>query len=139
MVDPGDRFRDGVDVCDPGTRAAVGSDARGAARAGRAALSGLPSLLELTVQSSRQVIVGLVTRVAGPVVPGGWESWDLTVCGEAFEPLAVDPFSFAGDFLATGLTALMDTLLDPAGFGYEFTWVPSFRADGYHAAIHLRG
>ena len=73
------------------------------------------------------------------MVPGGWESWDLTVCGEAFEPLAVDPFSFAGDFLATGLTELMDTLLDPAGFGYEFTWVPSFRVSGYHAAIHLRG
>jgi hypothetical protein len=98
----------------------------------------MPSLPELTAESGRRVIVGFATPVAGPLVSGGWESWDLTVCGEAFEPLAVDPFSFTGDFFDNGVTAVMDGLLDPAGFGYEFTWVPSSRAGGYHAAIHLR-
>jgi hypothetical protein len=133
MSDPRDRF-----VADVRDRTwPIASVARGTTHAVRAGLPGLPARLELEVESSRQVIVGIATRIAGPVEPGGWESWDLTVCGEAFEPLAVDPFSFAGDFLDDGVTALTDTLLDPAGFGYEFDWVSSFRASGYHAAIHL--
>lgn len=99
---------------------------------------GLPSLSELADDSRRRVIFAFATRMAGPIVPGGLESWDLTACGEAFEPLAGDPFSFAGDFLDIGLNALLDTLLDPAGFAYEFVWVPSGGDSGFHAAIHSR-
>ena len=116
----------------------VGSGAL-ATDAGEPQPSRLPSLLELTDAYRTQAIIAFVTRVAGPVTPGGWESWDLTVCAAAFEPLATDPFSFSGDFMQTGLDALLATHLDPAGFAYESFWVPSRNGNGFHASIHVRG
>lgn len=153
MLDEGDRVRDRGEGCARcpddaagGSNPAVfgrpvpgaGPAASGVGPAGDVADAsrfGLPSLLELRAESRRRAIVAFATRAAGPVVPGGVESWDITVCGEAYEPLAADPFSFAGDFLDAGLNALMATLFDPAGFAFEFLWIPGFGGSGYHAVI----
>lgn len=98
-------------------------------------MGNLPSLFHLSDGFMDDCLVAVATRIIGPSHPGEIESWDLTLHGEGFEPLTMDPFSFAGRFLVQGLTKLRMELLGPAGFVFPPHWPCNTQRTEYHATI----
>ena len=99
-------------------------------------MDSLPSLFDFLGDGSlADPLVAVATRVAGPLIPGDVESWDLVVFGDGFEALTSDPFSFAGHFLDQGLAKLRVDLLGPAGFIVPSQWPSNGHGFEYHATI----
>lgn len=95
----------------------------------------MTSVLQLAAGPNDACLVAVATRVAGPSHPGGIESWDLMVCGEGFEALSLDPFSFAGRFLFDGFSKLSAELLGPAGVVLLSQWSANPDGSQYHATM----
>jgi hypothetical protein len=102
---------------------------------GDTTLEPLSALFDLPGGSFDGVIVAVAVHVAGPLDPGGIESWDLTLHGEAFEALSSDPFSFAGEFLYQGLQRIRLDLLEPAGFVVPSLWPCNEARTEFHSTI----
>jgi len=97
-------------------------------------LKPLPSLFQLDAFTWEDSLVAVASHVV-TAQPGDIESWDLTLYGEAFEPLSCDPFSFKGKFLDHGLCALADNLLGPGGFIFPPGWHRNPEGNEYHATV----
>lgn len=99
-------------------------------------MDSLPPLFQRMVEIPLDdSLVAFASHVAGPLHPGGLQSWDLSLHGEGFEPLTCDPFSFAGDFLVEGLDALRTNLLGPAGFTFPAFWPVNPDGSEYHCTV----
>ena len=95
----------------------------------------LPSIFELD-EARRDAVRGAVAeRVAGPASRGDVQSWDLSLLGDGFELLTCDPFSFWGDFLCQGLSAMAIDLLGPAGFMNTSVWIANQDGTEFHTTI----
>jgi hypothetical protein len=95
----------------------------------------LPSLFDLPRGSYAGVIMAVATYVAGPLHPGGVESWDLTLLADGYQELSSDPFSFAGEFLHQGLQTVRVHLLGPAGFIIPSQWPCNEARTEFHVPI----
>jgi hypothetical protein len=98
-------------------------------------LEPLPSLFDLPGGTFEDAVVAVVTHIAGPLDPGGVESWDLTLHGDGYEALSSDPFSFAGEFLYQGLKRIRVDLLGPAGFVVPSLWPCNDARTEFHVPI----
>src|SRR3954470_19231370 len=98
-------------------------------------MSLLPSLFELGAFTREDSLVAVASRVVA-ALSGDVESWDLSLYGDGFQPLACDPFSFRGHFLDEGLLALEAHLLGPGGFVFPAAWQSNSAHSEYHATVY---